>query len=78
MLDEPSLGLAPKVVKSILQTSLRSIDKNRPPFYWRNRIFIMPPGDSERYVLENGKVVMENASEVLLQSEHIKMNYLGL
>jgi ABC-type branched-subunit amino acid transport system ATPase component len=30
------------------------------------------------YVLENGKVVMENASEVLLKSEHIKRNYLGL
>jgi branched-chain amino acid transport system ATP-binding protein len=30
------------------------------------------------YVLENGRVVMENSSEEILNSEHIRKAYLGI
>jgi len=79
MLDEPSLGLAPKVVKSILQT-LAEIHRQKQTtiLLAEQNIYHALQVTQRGYVLENGKVVMENASEVLLQSEHIKMNYLGL
>jgi branched-chain amino acid transport system ATP-binding protein len=79
MLDEPSLGLAPKVVKSILQT-LAEIHRQRQTaiLLAEQNIYHALQVTQRGYVLENGKVVMENASEVLLQSEHIKRNYLGL
>ena len=79
MLDEPSLGLAPKVVKSILQT-LAEIHRQRQTaiLLAEQNIYHALQLTQRGYVLENGRVVMENASEVLLQSEHIKRNYLGL
>ena len=79
MLDEPSLGLAPKVVKSILQI-LDEIHRQRQTaiLLAEQNIYHALQVTQRGYVLENGKVVMENASEVLLQSEHIKRNYLGL
>jgi branched-chain amino acid transport system ATP-binding protein len=79
MLDEPSLGLAPKVVKSILQT-LAEIHRQRQTaiLLAEQNIYHALQVTERGYVLENGKVVMENASEVLLKSEHIKRNYLGL
>jgi branched-chain amino acid transport system ATP-binding protein len=79
MLDEPSLGLAPKVVKSILQT-LAEIHRQRQTtiLLAEQNIYHALQVTQRGYVLENGRVVMENASEVLLQSEHIKRNYLGL
>jgi len=79
MLDEPSLGLAPKVVKSILQT-LAEIHRQRQTaiLLTEQNIYHALQLTQRGYVLENGRVVMENASEVLLQSEHIKRNYLGL
>ena len=79
MLDEPSLGLAPKGVKSILQT-LAEIHRQRQTtiLLAEQNIYHALQVTQRGYVLENGRVVMENASEVLLQSEHIKRNYLGL
>jgi branched-chain amino acid transport system ATP-binding protein len=79
MLDEPSLGLAPKVVRGILDTLARIHREHQATILLTEQNIYHALRLTQRgYVLENGRVAMEDSSEALLQSEHIKKNYLGL
>ncbi len=79
MLDEPSLGLAPKVVRDILDTLARiHQDHQTTILLTEQNIYHALRLTQRGYVLENGRVAMEDSSESLLRSEHIKKNYLGL
>jgi branched-chain amino acid transport system ATP-binding protein len=79
MLDEPSLGLAPKVVRGILDTLARIHREHQTTILLTEQNIYHALRLTQRgYVLENGRVAMEDSSEALLQSEHIKKNYLGL
>jgi branched-chain amino acid transport system ATP-binding protein len=78
ILDEPSLGLAPKLVAQIRDTiveinkagtSVLLIEQNA-----RMALSIANYG----YVLETGKVVMDGEAEKLLKDEDIQEFYLGL
>ncbi len=78
VLDEPSYGLAPIVVKEIFQIvqelraqgiSILLIEQNV-----RQTLEIA----DRAYVLENGRIVSEGGSRELLQDDHIKKAYLGL
>ena len=78
ILDEPSLGLAPKLVAQIRDTiveinkagtSVLLIEQNA-----RMALSIANYG----YVLETGKVVMDGDAEKLLKDEDIQEFYLGL
>ena len=79
MLDEPSLGLAPLVIKGILQTliQINSMEKITILLAEQN-IFHALNLSRRGYLLENGRMVLEGASADLLRNEHIKKNYLGL
>jgi branched-chain amino acid transport system ATP-binding protein len=77
MLDEPSMGLAPLVVKDILATVERIaaggttvllVEQNA-----RSALRVARRG----YVLENGRVVLEGTSEELLQNRDVQRAYLG-
>jgi branched-chain amino acid transport system ATP-binding protein len=77
MLDEPSMGLAPLVVKDILSTVLRIaaggttvllVEQNA-----RSALRVARRG----YVLENGRVVLEGTSEELLANRDVQRAYLG-
>ena len=79
MLDEPSLGLAPKVVRGILDTLARIHQDHQTTILLTEQNIYHALRLSQRgYVLENGRVAMEDSSQALLRSEHIKKNYLGL
>jgi len=79
MLDEPSLGLAPMVVKDILGT-LGKINREEKItiLLAEQNVFHALKLSQRGYILENSRIEMEGRSEELLQSEHIKRNYLGL
>jgi branched-chain amino acid transport system ATP-binding protein len=79
MLDEPSLGLAPLVIKGILETliQINSVEKITILLAEQN-IFHALNLSRRGYLLENGRMVLEGASADLLRNEHIKKNYLGL
>jgi len=77
MLDEPSMGLAPLVVKDILLTVERIaaggttvllVEQNA-----RSALKVARRG----YVLENGRVVVEGTSEELLENRDVQRAYLG-
>lgn len=79
MLDEPSLGLAPLVIKDIFE-SLKRINSEQKTtiLLTEQNVFNALKLSARGYVLENGTMAMEGSGEELLASDHIKRNYLGL
>jgi branched-chain amino acid transport system ATP-binding protein len=78
MLDEPSLGLAPVMVKAIFE-NLERINREGTTLLVVEQNVLRSLQLSHRgYVLENGRIVLDGASEDLLASRHIKQAYLGL
>lgn len=77
MLDEPSLGLAPKLVKFVLG-SLKRIRESGTSIILVEQNARMALKVSDRgYVLENGVMKMEGKSEDLLQDKSLIEAYLG-
>jgi len=78
MLDEPSLGLAPKVVASVYET-IEAIKKNGVSILLveQNVRYALEIAD-KAYVLENGKIVMQGRGRDLLKNKNIKKHYLSL
>ena len=77
LLDEPSLGLAPLLVKSIFQT-IRSINERGVTILIveqnaRAALKLATRG----YVLELGRVVMEDTAQSLLANPSVQAAYLG-
>jgi len=79
LLDEPSLGLAPLVVKDILSVLVRINKEEKTTILLTEQNIFHALKISQRgYLLENGKIARQGASKDLLGDEHIKKNYLGL
>ena len=79
LLDEPSLGLAPRLVKEIFEIIVR-INRERGVtvlLVEQNASLALHTADYG-YVLEVGRVVMEDTCARLLEKEDIKEFYLGL
>jgi branched-chain amino acid transport system ATP-binding protein len=78
MLDEPSLGLAPLVVKMIFQT-VRGINSRGITILLVEQNVKQCLELSHRsYVLENGQIVLHGTGEEVLKNEHLRKAYLGL
>jgi branched-chain amino acid transport system ATP-binding protein len=78
MLDEPSQGLAPKLIDSIYQKLSILKKKGLTMLLIEQNINYALQFAERAYVLENGKIVMKGNSKELLNSEHVKKHYLGL
>jgi len=77
LLDEPTLGLAPLIIQEIFKTlavlnneklTILLIEQNA-----RQALQLASYG----YILENGKVVLEGASDTLLKNPDVERSYLG-
>ena len=78
MLDEPSQGIAPKLVDDIYQKLSILKKKGITMLLIEQNINYALQFAERAYVLENGKIVMEGKSKELLSSEHVKRHYLGI
>jgi len=78
MLDEPSQGIAPKLVDDIYQKLSILKKKGITMLLIEQNINYALQFAERAYVLENGKIVMEGNSKELLNSEHVKRHYLGI
>jgi branched-chain amino acid transport system ATP-binding protein len=78
MLDEPSLGLAPMVVKEIFAATKRINAEGTTILLVEQDVIHSLRMSHRAYVLENGTVVLEGAGLELLANEHIKTAYLGI
>jgi branched-chain amino acid transport system ATP-binding protein len=78
MLDEPSLGLAPNLVKEIYGKLQKLRDFGLTVLLVEQDTAHALRLADRAYVLENGVVRMEGSGSELARSEHIKTHYLGL
>lgn len=78
MLDEPSLGLAPLIIREIFHT-VREINRHGATILLvEQNVFNALEMAKEGYVLENGRIVLKGKSADLLGDEYIKEAYLGI
>ena len=79
MLDEPSLGLAPIVVREIFNI-LKTInrDENTAILLVEQNAKVALDIATYGYILENGRIVMDAESGVLKEDRDVKEFYLGL
>jgi branched-chain amino acid transport system ATP-binding protein len=78
MLDEPSLGLAPVMVKAIFDDLGRINAQGLTILLVEQNVLRSLQLAHRGYVLENGRVSRSGAGPELLASGHIKQAYLGL
>lgn len=78
MLDEPSLGLAPKIVEEIFELIVQ-LNKEKITILLVEQNANKALEVAHRaYVLETGKIVLEDHSEQLRDNVYVKKAYLGL
>lgn len=78
MFDEPSLGLAPLIVKNIFHTILEINARGTPILLVEQNAFYALSSSHRGYVMESGEIVMEGKGGELLKSDHVKTAYLGV
>ena len=79
LLDEPSLGLSPLMVKEIFEIVkiINHQEKTSILLVEQNAKLALEMADYG-YVMENGRIVMDGPAEKLRDNEDIKEFYLGL
>ena len=79
LMDEPSLGLAPLIVRQIFEI-IRKInaENNTTIFLVEQNANLALKVASRGYVMENGRITLSDSSKNLLSNEEVKKAYLGL
>jgi len=77
LLDEPSLGLAPTLVKTVGDIIKQIHQEGVSVLLVEQNAFLGLTLSDRAYVLEKGEIVLEGRSEDLLQDERVKKAYLG-
>ena len=77
MMDEPSTGLAPLIVKSIFQVILRLREEGNTVLLVEQNAKAALGIADRGYVLETGKIILQGAAEDLLQNRDVQRAYLG-
>jgi len=78
MMDEPSLGLAPKLVWDILRLVPRLRDEGYTILLVEQNVRQALKIADRGYIIENGRIVKEDTGENLLNDPDVKKAYLGL
>src|SRR6266850_2080590 len=78
LLDEPSLGLAPVMVRLIFENLKRINESGTTILLVEQNVARALALSHRAYVLENGRIVLDGPREALQQSPHVKQAYLGL
>ncbi len=79
LLDEPSLGLAPIIVKQIFDIIEKiNADQNATIFIVEQNANLALKAAHRGYVMENGVITITDTGENLLANEDVKKAYLGM
>jgi branched-chain amino acid transport system ATP-binding protein len=78
MFDEPSLGLAPLVVKEVLHTIHQLNQAGITVLLVEQNVAVSLKISNRAYVLENGSIVMSGKGSELLHDDRVRQAYLGL
>jgi len=77
MLDEPSLGLAPKIVGELFEIIQKLRDEGITILLVEQNAFAALEISDYAYVLENGEIALEGKGSELIDSDDIRAKYLG-
>ena len=77
LLDEPSMGLAPIIVQDIFRTLRRINQDGLTIFLVEQNVRQALKVASHGYVLESGRIVLDDASERLLNDPKVVAAYMG-
>ncbi|MBP2018847.1 branched-chain amino acid transport system ATP-binding protein [Symbiobacterium terraclitae] len=79
LLDEPSLGLAPRLVREIFDIIKRLNEEMKTTFLVVEQNAMVALSIAHfGYIMENGRIVLEGPVETLMNNEDVKEFYLGL
>jgi branched-chain amino acid transport system ATP-binding protein len=78
MFDEPSLGLAPILVREIFDIIVKIREQGTTVLIVEQNVNQTLAIADRAYVLENGRVVMHGTGKELLNDAHVKTAYLGV
>ena len=78
MMDEPSLGLAPVLIKEIFTTIRKIADQGTTVLMVEQDVQHSLSLSDRGYVLEHGRIVMEGKGKELLDNPNIREAYLGI
>ncbi|MDP9878698.1 branched-chain amino acid transport system ATP-binding protein [Variovorax boronicumulans] len=78
MLDEPSLGLAPRMVDELLAIVRRIADQGVTVLMVEQNVRKALQAADRGYVLERGRVVASGEAQALLHSDAVRQAYLGV
>lgn len=78
LMDEPSLGLAPLIVREMFGTIKQIVQTGTTVLLVEQNTKVALSAAHYGYVLERGTIVMEGEAASLIEDEHIKQAYLGV
>ena len=78
MLDEPSLGIMPKLVTEMFETIHEIRNKGVTVLLVEQNVFEALGVSDRAYVLQTGRIVLQGKGEELLQSDLVRKAYLGM
>jgi branched-chain amino acid transport system ATP-binding protein len=78
LLDEPSLGIQPSLVKGIIDTVRAINERGLTVFLIEQNVHLALPISHRAYVLEQGRIVLEDEGRALLANPHVRVAYLGV
>ncbi len=78
MFDEPSLGLAPVLVQSVLRCVRDLNREGLTCLLVEQNVAVSLKLASHAYVLENGRITLSGSGEALLRDDRVRQAYLGL
>lgn len=78
LVDEPSLGLAPKLVLAVFEALKRLHERGATILLVEQNVNTTLHLTDRAYVLENGRVIMSGPSRALLENEYLQRTYIGM
>jgi len=78
ILDEPSMGLAPKNVLAVFETIKKLSSENVTVLIVEQNVNTTLTVADRAYVMEQGRIVMEGSSSELQGNDHIRKMYMGI
>jgi branched-chain amino acid transport system ATP-binding protein len=77
MLDEPSMGLAPLVIKDIFNSLIKLRNEGKTILVVEQNAKAILKIADRGYVMETGKVILEGPADELMENAEVKRAYLG-
>lgn len=78
LLDEPSLGIAPNLARTIFATFQEIREEGSSILIVEQNVSLSLRASDRAYVMEQGHIPLEGESKALLENPHVKAAYLGV